>query len=371
MTQLMPRAVTAMLVFGLALGLTACEEPSPTEDKPLIRAIKNMTLEVRAGAQQRVLTGETKADLTSNAAFEVSGQVIRMTVDVGDQVTKGTVLAQLDPEPYTLTLRQAESELVSANADLEDANRKFEQQSELFGRGFATKTNFDSAEARKRSAEAAVDAAESQVALARRNLSKTELKAPFDGVIATKSVEVFEEVSPGQTLYALQSGDPKVEATLPETLISVVGINQQVIVSFPPLGGATASGRIDEIAPLAGDANAYPIEIALDDRPEGLRAGMSAEIVLEFATQNTGTAFMVPYGAVKARGAAQSEATVFVFDATTGTVSEVSVSVVDVQDNVLQIVGDDLAAGNIIATAGVSFLHDGMQVTLFDDSVFE
>lgn len=371
MIRRLSRAATTLLVFGLTLGLTACDETSPTESKPLIRAIKNTTLEFRAGVQQRVLTGETKADLTSNAAFEVSGQVIRMAVDVGDHVAKGTLLAQLDPEPYSLALRQAQSELISANADLEDAIRKFEQQSELFERRFATKTSFDSAEARKRSAEAAVDAAESQVALDRRNLSKTELKAPFDGVIATKLVEVFEEVSPGQTIYALQSGNPKVEATLPETLISVVGINQQVTVSFPPLRGATVSGWIDEIAPLAGDANAYPIEIALDNPPEGLRVGMSAEIVLEFATQNTGMAFMVPYGAVKARGGADTGASVFVFDAATGTVSEVPVAVVDVQDNVLQIVGDSLAAGDIIATAGVSFLHDGMRVTLFDDSVFK
>lgn len=371
MARLISKALPGLLLGGMALALAACGEDAPTETKPLIRAIKNMTLEVRAGAQQRVLTGETKADLTSNAAFEVSGQVIQMTADIGDQVPKGMLLAQLDPEPYSLALQQAQSELVSAKAELEDASSKFAQQSQLFERGFATKTAFDSAEASLRTAQAAVDVVESQVSLARRNLSKTELKAPFEGVIATKPVEVFEEISPGQTIYAVQSGDPKVEATLPETLINVIGIGQQVLVSFPPLGGTTVSGRIDEIAPLAGAANAYPIEIALTGRPEGLRAGMSAEIVLEFETQATGSAFMVPYNAVAAVGGPGSKANVFVFDAESGTVSEVPITVVDVRDNVLQIIGDELAPGDIIATAGVTFLHDGMQVTLFDDSVFE
>ena len=98
---------------------------------------------------------------------------------------------------------------------------------------------------------------------------------------------------------------------------------------------------------------------------------MSAEITFRFETEATGEAFLVPMTALKPKAGNDDEmdASVYVYDEATGTLSERRVRVANVLNNSLEIIGD-LSEGEIIATAGVSFLHDGMQVTLFDPKFF-
>ena len=284
----------------------------------------------------------------------------------GDMVEAGELLARLDPEPLQLALDQARGELARAIAAQDDAAKKFEQQSRLLQQGFATRTAYDSAEATLKSAEGAVAVARSVVERAKRDLARADLKAPFAGVIARRFVEVYEEVTGGQPIFAMQTdGRGKIEASLPETLVNRITLGSEVDVSFPPLGDATVAGTVDEIAPLAGDANAYPIKIALERAPAGVRPGMSAELTFRFATEASGTAFLVPLAAVRPVVDGSADAAVFVYDPDSGTLASRKVTIANVEQNSLQIVGD-LAEGDIIATAGVSFLHDGMRVELFD-----
>lgn len=358
-----------LLIALTAFALASCDEEQASEEsEPVVRAIKHMTLGERAGLQQRRIAGVVTAAIQTNVGFEISGQVIELLRNAGDTVEDGALIARLDPVPARLRVEQSENALAQAQATLVDAGRKFEQQSQLRQQGYATQTAFDSAESAYKNAQGAVGVAVSQLDLARRDLAKTDLKAPFSGVIARREVEVFEEVAGGQTIYAIQSsGKDKIDAALPETLINTIALGSAVDVSFPPLRGATAKGIVDEIAPLASDGNAYPIEIRLDNAPPGLRPGMSAEITFRFETQATGKAFLVPMTALKPQvsGEDDNDATVFVYDAATGTLSERRVKVANVLNNNLEIIGD-LSEGEVIATAGVSFLHDGMSVTLFD-----
>lgn len=354
-----------------ALTLAACEEEQKAENtEPALRAIKHMTLDQRAGLQQRRIAGVVTAAISTNVGFEIGGQVIELLRKAGDRVDDGELIARLDPEPSRLRVAQSENSLAQAQASLDDARKKFEQQRKLRQQGYATQTAFDSAEATLKNAEGAVGVSESSLDLARRDLAKTDLKAPFAGVIGRREVDVFQEVTGGQPIYSIQSdGEDKIEASLPETLINTVSLGSMVEVSFPPLGGVTVKGVIDEISPLAGDANAYPIEVRLDGTPPGLRAGMSAELIFRFETEATGKAFLIPMTALKPVVGAE-EASIFVYNADNGTLAERTVRVTNVENNSLEVVGD-LNEGEVIATAGVSFLHDGMKVTLFDPELLK
>lgn len=353
------------VLIVLPVALIACDDEADAPEEAQVRAIKYITLDQRAGLQQRRIAGIVKAAITANVGFETGGQVTELLRKAGDQVTEGDLIARLDSEPYRLQLEQARNALDQALALADDAQKKFDQQRQLRTQGYATQTALDSAESVLKNAQGAVGVAQSQHGLALRELSKTDLKAPFSGVIARQSVEVFEEVTSGQSIYALQtSGEDKIEASLPETLINIVALGSRVEVNFPPLGDATVIGTVDEIAPLTGEANAYPIEVGLERAPPGLRAGMSAELLFSFAADSTGTAFQVPLTAVKA-GLSEDESAVFVFDPAARTLSEQPVEVVNVNGNMLEIVGA-LSEGDIIASAGISFLHDGMKVDLFD-----
>ena len=353
------------LICLLPLIIAGCDEETEAPAEAPIRAIKYMSLDQRAGLQDRRIAGIVAASQTTNIAFETNGQVVQLLRNPGETVEAGALVARLDAEPYQLQLSQARNSLDQAVATLDDAQKKFDQQEKLLQQGYATQTAFDSAEATLKNAKGAVGVAESQLDLAQRNLAKTDLRAPFGGVVARRLVDVFEEVSGGQAIYAIQSiGEGKVEASLPETLVNTVSLGTEVRLGFPPLGGAETTGVIDEIAPLTGDANAYPIEITLQRTPPGLRAGMSAEVTFSFASEETGKAFVVPLTAVQPNPG-QEEAHIFVFNAETKTLSKRMVRVMNVKDNSLEVIGD-LKQGEIIATAGISFLHDGMTVELFD-----
>ena len=353
------------LLCLLPLALSGCDEDAETTDEAPVRAIKYMSLDQRAGLQDRRIAGIVAAAQTTNIAFETSGQVIELLRKPGEPVEADALVARLDSEPYRLQVAQAQNSLDQALATLDDAQKKFDQQQKLRDQGYATQTALDSAEATLKNAKGAVGVAESQLDLARRDLAKTDLRAPFSGVVARQQVDVFEEVTGGQAIYAIQNvGEGKIEASLPETLINTVSLGAEVRISFPPLGDAETIGTVDEIAPLTGDANAYPIEITLQRTPPGLRAGMSAEVTFSFASEETGKAFVVPLTAVQPNPG-QEEAHVYVFDPEAKTLSKRMVRVVNVKDNSLEVMGN-LSQGEIIATAGISFLHDGMRVDLFD-----
>lgn len=358
------------LKFGFivvtALSLAACDEEVTETGPDPIRAIKYTKLDIRAGLQSRKIAGVMAAEVTSNVAFETNGQVIELLHNVGDRVEKDAVLARLDPEPLILAVTQANGELERARANADDAKKKYDQQKQLLDRGFATRTAYDTADANLKNADGAVTVAQSAVERAERDLKRAELRAPFSGVIARRSVEAFEEVTGGQVIFAMQTDTKgKIEAALPETMVNQITLGSDVAVSFPPLGDVEVTGTVTEIAPLTGEANAYPIKVALNATPPGLRSGMSAELTFRFATETTGKAFLVPLAAVKPVVDKDGEALVFVYDTEAKTLAGRKVTITNVEGNMLEIVGE-LAAGEIIATAGVSFLHDGMRVDLFE-----
>lgn len=362
MPEMLRRRASAWLLAFVAIAAVACEEQQ-SPPAPETRAIKYMTLEKRAAAQQRRISAVVAAATTSVIAFQNPGQVVELTKTVGDRTSEGDVLARLDPEPLQLALDRALSELEKARAAVADAESKFQQQEQLLAKGFTTRTAFQSALAELRTARGQLGVAQSQVSLARRDLAKATLRAPFDGVVARKDVEQFEQVVSGEPIYVLQTeNDIDVKVSLPETLIGYVKLGDPVAVAVSVVSDEQLLGRIAEIAPLAEEVNAYPVSIQLENPPPTLRPGMSAEAIFEFTLASVADAFTIPITALRPE-VGEEGGTLFVFEA--GQISTRRVRVVNVRDNALQVVGD-VEAGDVIATAGVSLLYDGMQVRLFD-----
>ncbi len=359
----------ATLALGLVGFLAACDnQEAAAPAPPPIRAIKHMTIEGVAAADSRVLAGVVEAGTSSNVAFEIGGRVVEIAVTAGDEIAPGQYLARLDPKPFELKVAEAEFSLRRAEATLTDAREKYKQQQRLWEKRFTTKTALDTAVSNLRNAEGQVGIAKSQLELVRRDLSKTRLEAPFGGRVAERLIDVFEEVSAGQAIFRLQSeGESEIAVSIPESLISQITLGLRVDISFPPLGdAATAKGVISEIAPVAGGANAFPAKIRVLDAPDDVRSGMSARITFTLETGATGRAYTVPVGAIVGEaGSSGGGAKVYVFDPEEEVVRERAVQVVGVEGNTLQIIGD-VKPGDVIATAGVSYLFDGMEVRLLD-----
>lgn len=359
------RPLSALL---LAFALAACGEEEAAAPPEPVRAIKYMTVSAGAAAQVRRISGVVEAGTTAEVAFQTAGQVVELAKNAGDPVEAGELLARLDPEPLRLKLASARSELQQARAAVADADSKYGQQKQLFDKGYATRTNFESALAALRNARGALGVAQSQVSIAERDLAKAELKAPFDGVIARRDVDAFEETASGQTIYVIQTqGEHEIRVSLPETLITAVSLGDAVKISVPLVRPEPFDGVVSEIAPLAEGANAYPVTVRLAETPPGMRPGMSAEAVFEFATPDASGAFSIPISALKPDVGAEG-GTVFVFE--NGKLAARKVRVVNIRDNTLQVLGE-IETGDVIATAGVSLLFDGMAARLLDPTALQ
>ena len=355
-----------MVAGVLPLLLVGCAEEQPPQKAEVVRHIKHMTLKLKPVNQARVIAGLVQPVVETNVAFEVAGQIRQLKVSVGDRVQKGALIAELDPQTYQLNLRSAQGALERAKATLADAEKKFNQQKQLYQKKFTTKTNYDTALANLESAKSQISIEQSRVDIAQRDLDKTKLLAPFTGAISEKKVEVFEEVTAGTSIVVLHTeGDFEVDVSVPATLVNEIHVGDKVKVKLSLGDQAPFEGYIKDLSSQAGQANAFPATIALNSKVPGLRPGMSVEVTFEFAgAPDQGETFNVPLSAVLVSDEANKDY-MFVFNKEKQYVERRIVEVVNIRDNIL-IVKGDVREGDVVATAGLSFLVDQMPVRLMN-----
>ena len=370
-----PLALLCLAAIFPALG---CGEDAPPPELPP-RAIQWLSVSAGVADERRVISGIVTAVSDTVLAFEVGGIVETVEVHLGDRVEKDQVLVRLDPEPFELTVRDAEAALAEARALREAARADYERAVRLFEEQVASRQEFDRATAMRGSRDSQVEAAQARLNLARRDLRRSVLRAPFEGSISVREVDPAMKVGGGQTVLEMDSKETglRVEVQMPETLIAGVHQGDEVEVSFPSIGegGPRLDGRsfqafVSEVGTRAGAGNAFPVRADLTSPPAGLRPGMTAEVVFTLgAAEDVLTdieGFMIPIGAALAEPG--DGFAVFVFDRETSRVNKRAIRSGGVRDNDLAVL-EGLSEGEIIATAGVPFLRDGQQVTLLQEAI--
>jgi len=349
-------------VIALALaGCDAPEEPLPEQ----VRALKAITVTEPASGQIRRFSGVVQATDTATLSFQVAGTVVEMNADIGARVRAGQVLARIDRAPYELNVQAAKAESQRAEAQLKEKELEYERQRKLFEKKWVSQAAFEQAGSAYETAFRNVEYATAKLNIAKRDLAKTELRAPYDGIIATRRVEPFTEVSAGQPVFEINAeGALEVALAIPETVIGRIAVGMPATVTLPTPGHARVEGRVTERGTSAESGNAFPVTVGLNDPPAETRPGMSAEVSFVFDVPGEATAYMIPLSAI-APGEESWQGYVFRYDGATSTVHKVAVRARGVRDN-LVVISEGLAAGDIIAVAGVSFLVDGQKVRLME-----
>ena len=356
--------ITILFLAILGCAITACKEKVEIIEQ--VRALKTITVSEMATSQIRKFSGIVNAVDSSNLSFEVGGNVKTVHVDIGDPVRKGQILAVLDEEPYRLDVEAAQAELEAAEAMVDNNKEAYNRQVRVFEQGAGAKSRLDKAKYDLESALSQVNVQVAKLNYAQRNLTKTTLAAPYDGYIAWRSVEPHEEIKTGQKVFVIDAkGAMEVELAVPETTINRIRIGTEASVQFPTLPGRTVKGRISYIGSAAVKSNAFPVKIGLTGSLKDLNPGMTAEVSLAMKDGIQTAGYRVPIQAIlPAKEIDQGYA--FVYDPQTTTVRKASIKTLAVQNNSI-VVSEGLAAGDIIAVAGVSFLADGMKVKLMED----
>jgi RND family efflux transporter MFP subunit len=355
-----------LLAAFLSCVLTAsgCEEEK-VQPKTVLRPVRTITVGGTDIGRLRTFSGTAQAGQEWRLSFKVPGTVKRMAVKVGDRVKKGAVIAELDSKDYDLQVEQARASLAQAQAQLRNAQATFKRTRELYANRNASKSEFDAARAASETAQAGVRAASKQVQLLRQQRGYTRMASPAAGSIAEVKVEVNENVTVGKVVVILNAGDDlEVRVAVPEVVIARIKKGNPVKVRFDALPGKEFSGTVDEVGVSStGAGSTYPLTIKLKETDKAIRAGMAAEVVFEFAKKDASPRILIPAVAVGEDRKGRFVYLVTPGEAGTGVVKRRKVSVGELTSEGLEITGG-LADGDIVVTAGLSFLEEDRQVKM-------
>ena len=369
MTMSRSEQLTRVLSLVVLLSLlTACNEPPPPPIET-VRAIRTITVSEPASGKMRRFSGVVKAADTSNISFEVPGNVQAVKVAVGERVSKGQVLAVLDDRTYRLNVEAAEAGVASAEVGVSDALNDLQRQQRIAAqdRGAITERSLEQAQAAYAGARQNLSYSTSRLNLAKRDLERTTLYAPFEGTVAERHVDPFQEVNRGQKLFVLYvEGLMEAAISIPESEIDQVYLGLPGEIRFPAIAGQINKGIVSEISTVAGAANAFPVRVAIEADADNarIRPGITAEVVLLLGGDDGEESYLIPVGALSP-GGADGANYVFVYDVESSTVTRTAIEEEGIRDSAV-VVTSGLKAGDIIAVAGVSFLRDGQKVRLME-----
>jgi RND family efflux transporter MFP subunit len=182
--------IASSLLSILALVGCAEKEPPP-QVQDVSRPVKTMVIAGADVAGMRSFPARIAASARADLSFRIPGTVKELPVKEGDRLLEGDLVARLDTTDYQIVVDDK-------RATYENAKKNFERGKKLIKSGTISQFDFDKLEAKFKNAQAALNTAT-------QDLVYTELKAPFDGIIATREVDRFEEVRAKQKIVILQN----------------------------------------------------------------------------------------------------------------------------------------------------------------------
>lgn len=285
-------------------------------------------------------TFEANQDLTLSA--ENSGRVTRISVDEGDRVRKGQVVARIDDELL-------EVELQNAQANYQNAVRDFERYESSFKTGGVTQQQLDNMRLN-------VQTALARVRTAKRKSNDADIKAPISGVINKRFIEQGSYVSPGTQLFEIVDlSKLKLRVTANEAQVVNLKMGEHVTITSNVFSDRKFNGKISFIAAKADNSLNFPVDVEVANNGNNdLKAGMYGTATFDLPGQSA--VVTVPRGAF---AGSVSSNKVFVMEGNTARERQVTAGrILGERVEVL----DGLKEGEKVITSGQVNLTDGSEV---------
>jgi len=343
--------------------LLACCRPDTKVDAPEIRPVRTVTAARGEAAETVVLTGHIRADDEPSFAFRLGGRMIERSVNVGERVEAGQVLAKLDPENELSALRSAESALAAARGQLNYARADFERQRQLLANGHTPRARFDQAQKALQNAQSQVDDAEARLEIAQDRVNWTTLTADAPGTMTARGAEPGEVVQAGQMIVRLaRQGGRDAVFDVPAQLLRSAPSDSEITVRLTDDPGVMATGRVREVAAQADPVTrTFEVKVGLRDPPEAMRLGATVTGSVKLASEPVIT---IPASALTELN---RQPAVWIVDPKSLTVSMRNVELLR-HDPGTVVIAQGVETGDIVVTAGVQALHPGQKVRLLGSS---
>jgi RND family efflux transporter MFP subunit len=364
-------------LFGLiilTLFLTGCEKEQ-LDEKEVVRPVRAMKVSDVVQFRQRQFPGTATATQEVDLSFRVSGPLITLPVNVGDEVKAGDVVARIDPRDFEVNLNNIRGQLDKAQANAKRAQSEFDREMRIFEEdaGATSQTAVERKRSQRDQARADIKSLQASVASAKDQLSYTYLKAPFDGVVVSTYVENFEDVQAKQPLVRIVDNSRiEMVISIPESLIALAPQAESIEVIFDSFPDRKIPAEIKEIGSEASrTTRTYPVTLIMD-QPEDINIlpGMAGKASGQPNTNDMSklaTGKQVPVTAILSIDDID-KTYVWIIDEQANTVSKREVTTGKLTDTGIMIT-EGLEAGEWVATAGVNYLREGMSVRILEETV--
>ncbi len=280
----MRRTATILL---LLLALSSCKGGDKKNDQYRTEKVDRGTVTMTVTA-----TGTLSAVTTVQIGSQVSGVIARLYADFNSQVTKGQLLAELDPTPFQAQVEQRRADLTQADVGANDMRIKYDRQRRLVEQGLAAQADLDAAKAQYDSARAQVQQARAALSQATTNLKYTRIESPTDGIVVDKQYEVGQTVAASfqaPTLFQIAQDLTKmqVQADVDQSDIGRVQVGQVARFTVDAYPEDEFRGKIAQIrfnAQVNQNVVTYPVIIEVPNPDGRLRPKMTANVTFDVAS---------------------------------------------------------------------------------------
>jgi multidrug efflux system membrane fusion protein len=355
-TSAITRLVISLAIAALVAG---CKGEAAVQEQPA-RPVKVAVVATAPQGRTLTFSGVVRPRIESALSFRVGGKIVERAVNVGDRVDLGQLIARLDETDLKLAESSARAAVAAARSRRDVANDNLERAKVLLPKAIISQAAYDTRRNELDAAVAALESAEAQLRQAVNAVGYTTLKADKAGIVTAVTGEPGQVVSAGQAIINLaEAGETEIAVAVPEQDAGRLAIGQPAKITIWAGPRTSVDGRIREIAGQADTASrTYPVRIAVENAPQSMRLGMTASVALTI--DESATRMVVPLTALTESDGAT---VAFVVDAMTKVVRKTAVTVSGMAEDGAQIAGG-LQVGDMVVTAGVQFLRDGMRIRL-------
>jgi membrane fusion protein (multidrug efflux system) len=262
--------VTLLIALPMLFGAAAGQAQRPPT------TVEVAAVEVAPAVERAELIGSLRAQEQVTIAPELAGRIARIHAEEGQPVAAGALL-------FTLDQALLQAELAEREATVALSQRNFDRAKEMSSKRLIAQSDFDQA-------ASTLNVARATLQSIRVRLDKTELRAPFAGILGLRTVSTGEYVNAGQRLASLAQIDPiKLDVQVPERYVGRLAVAQPVQAQIDALGALVITGELIAIDPVVDPVSRTVAVRASFPNPDGaLKPGMFARVGIELARNDQG-----------------------------------------------------------------------------------
>ena len=351
--------VAACLALPLAAVLGACTHKPSAEP---LRTVRTAEVHYDKAAEKNRYVGTVRARHEVDQAFRVGGKVVKRSVEIGQAVRAGDVIAVLDDTDYRLAEEAARQQLVAATATAAQAESDRKRLAALKTDGSVSVSDEERADSNTRTTKAAADGKEKELDLARNRLAYTTLRASQSGVVTSMKFEVGQVVAEGQPVVSIANQvEPEVVVDVPEDQLAAFK-SARYKASLASAPDELFDVTLRELSPqAAAQTRTYRARM----KPAATRIlplGATAALLVEYQAGQGGVAALPAAAITQAGGEPALWVVRRAAGEGAGTVNLVRVAVHGYRNEEVLVSGP--TAGDLVVTAGVQKMAPGLRVAL-------